>query len=524
MKILDRIERVTNILQDYVSDKIPPKATNILHQLFNGAHAMFVNLEYRLDIAERERNMLTAQHISSLRNLAAQNGYEPSLKVPSKGKLKIQISPKLFNRVGNPLYIKPYSVFTNKKTKLQYIYVGDKPLKINTNNVYVPVIEGTIKSKTFVAQHKTINMFLLDDEFIAENSITVMSGSHTFNQVKSFFDSTKSKDKNFLVKYSNDIQNPICVYVHGLSGSQQVTITWISCNGENGNLNSINQFETESFVDAFGNQISTNDKEVEIINIAGFNYGSNGTDSDSLRAAIGFNHGIHTLFDNISYRNFISKFSNIVIQSIKIDKERKQINYLYLYRKNTVSPENPNLINDYKSVIENKAYLLSEDDKLQLRSILNEHEYCLSSSVIKSPNVCKYAFQIMYESNEEKEKYSQIINKLLYEQFSMFMYNRHHILNVEELFDEFRRQNNIDFSYIIFNELIEKEKIQSNSDVKTPYVIKQELNQDTITNRNYESIQEGPWLPILCGNFEICDYQHNKYQLFFDINHVVKSI
>jgi len=76
---------------------------------------------------KRENNILTAKNLSSLRSLAAQNGVEPTLRIPAKGILLVKISPKLFTRVGYPLFIKPYSVFTNKLTQVNLfdVYQGN---------------------------------------------------------------------------------------------------------------------------------------------------------------------------------------------------------------------------------------------------------------------------------------------------------------------------------------------------------------------------------------------------------------
>ena len=142
------MDRISAILKKYISERIPRKVTNIFWQLFNGCEAMFVNIEYRLDIFKRERNILTAQSLSSLRNLAAQNGFEPSLKIPAKGILQLNFSSALFNRVGYPLFLPAYSEFTDKTTNLVYYYDSSKPLKINTNLVYVPVTEGELKTVT----------------------------------------------------------------------------------------------------------------------------------------------------------------------------------------------------------------------------------------------------------------------------------------------------------------------------------------------------------------------------------------
>ena len=73
--------------------------------------------------------------------------------------------------------------------------------------------------------------------------------------------------------------------------------------GEYGNIESKFNFETQSIINSQGNLIDIADDEITIYNNSGFNFGSNGTDVNALRAAIGFNHGVNLLFDKIDVQN-----------------------------------------------------------------------------------------------------------------------------------------------------------------------------------------------------------------------------
>ena len=90
-------DNISTILKNFINSRIPQKATNVFWQMFNGIEAMFTQLEYQLNIRKRENNMLTAVHASSLRDLAAKNGFEPVLNIPSAGFLMLKASPRLFN-------------------------------------------------------------------------------------------------------------------------------------------------------------------------------------------------------------------------------------------------------------------------------------------------------------------------------------------------------------------------------------------------------------------------------------------
>jgi len=504
------MQNIKEILQDYISSRIPRKVTNVIYSMFNGIQASFEMFENRLNIVKRERNILTAQHITSLRHLAAQNGFEPVLKVPSKGILFLKINPKLFNRCGYPLFITPYSVFTNKTNKLTYYYNSNVSLRISDNNVYVPVVEGTIKNiPSFQATEEYIQRTYLPENNIAEGSILIMVNGIKLLEVKSFFDNDGINDnKQFLVKFSNNPQQPIVIYIKGLIQYDSVEISYRLTNGELGNIfGNKHSFEIENFIDNQGIVFNPADDEITITNATGFELGSNGTDSNSLRSAIGYNHGKTLLFDNTSYNNFINKYSTVLLQ--KIENPTKTINTIFVSKKqslNTGSDNKTENINQYKQIINTGAYYLSKSEKQNLSSIISEFEYCLTSHNLVDSTICKYGFQLIMSSKNDIDKFGLALQNLLYVEFTKFLFDKYHIINVELLFETFMKENNIKFDYDIFNQLIENEKIKNKTDISTSYIIKHEKE-----------------LPILCGDFNICDSNFTTYKLFSDINIVIKN-
>ena len=335
-----------------------------------------------------------------------------------------------------------------------------------------------------------------------------------------------------MVKFSSDSQNPIILYVKGLEINDSVNISYRLTNGEIGNLNSQQEFETDDIVDIYGSLVTPAEDEISIINVSGFNFGSNGTDENALRTAIGYNHNINLLFDNISYRNFLSKFSTILVQDIKINKELKQINNIYLWRKNTIIENNnsEDIKNQYKQIVDYNKYLLSENEKIEINSILEDYEYCLSSHNLYNPQTCNYALQIMFDNIQDLNNYKLLLEAIIYREFGKFFYIRNHSINLETLFENFRNEYNCNFEYILFNQLIEEKKLQQKTDIDTPYIIYHTVNgesdynlKSSDNNKNYIQNNEGPYLPILKGNFNICDSNYNPYKLFFDINFVVKT-
>ena len=470
---------------------------------------MFQNLEYRIKINERESSILTAQHLSSLRNLAAQNGFEPALKQAASGMLLIHCHQKLFNRVGYPLYIKPNTIFVNKVTKLNYVYTHNKTIKITGSDTFIPVTEGVITEKMFQIEsdikpniHKRL---YLEIENIAEGSILVEVNGIKFQQVKSFYDNIDRYDnKQYILKFGADAQKPIVLYLKGVEPNEIVVVTYMECVGSYGNLKKRAKFETDSLLDSLGGVISYSDEEVEITSISGFQLGSDGTDENALRAAIGYNHGFQTIFDAVSYRNFLSKYNTICIQAIAIPRKTKQINHIYLWNKPQLNYDN--IVISYLQAIHNKTYLLDSSSLQSFDKLLEDNEYCLSSHVLHQPLTKKYAVQIMFEKKNEMYAYKDEIEKMLYSEFAKFLQYRFHQINLNTLFDTYKKNNNINFECLLLTEA--DSNTGGNNLVLDNVVSHQILFDNTLYLEDIETIQK---LPILDNTFEIISKNLNQY-------------
>lgn len=505
---MEQEKTTRQIFSKYISEKIPKKQTNIFWQLFNGIDAIFSHLELMLKIYKKERNFLTASNIFSLRNLASLNGFAPKLKIPSKGILYMKVNPKLFNRVGFPLYLPAYSNLICKTTKLSYYYDSNKALKIENDVLFIPVVEGQLIQRNEKATGKYIERIYLNTDSIAENSINISVGTKNFTEVKSFFDKENLyDDKQFLIKYSNKTDTPLIIYIKGAKLNDIINITYRVTSGEFGNINYKVNFETENIINSQGNLIELSDDEIEIYNISGFNFGSNGTDVNSLRASIGFNHGVNLLFDSVSYRDYINKYSNVLLQNIILSENHKSINNIFVSKKQYINNEQKNMIlQQYQQIINAKSYLFSDEDLKVFDELLSENEFALSSHNLYNSKINKFAVQILFNNQLELQRNLFNIQTLIYSEFSKFLYDKYFQLNFELLFNNYMEVNNTFFEYTIFNENIEKQKLIENKEISTPYIIKHD-----------------EYLPILRGDFDISDINNNSVKLFFDINIISKE-
>lgn len=493
-------------LKKYISSKIPDSQTNILFMIVNGIGAVVRDIDYKLNIRKRENNILTANYDSSLRSIAAMNGFEPTLKIPSRGVVEMFVESKLFNRVGYPLYLPAYAVFKNKNTGIEYYYDSDKVLKIDSNKYRIPLVEGSIKSTSKTSTGQKIERVYIKSKDVANGSVVVEVNGEQFTEVKSFFDNEGLYEKMFLIKYSEKPSEPIIVYVYGAELNDTINVTYRITLGETGNINYLTDFITEDFIDLNGNSVTVDDTEITIKNLYGFKLGSNGTTKDALRASIGYNHGQTLLFDSVSYTNYINKYSTLMLQKIRFAETSKAINYIYVLKRQSYNKQIEDNEYQYKQIVENKRYILEAEDKSVLDEVMNYHSFCLSSHVLYDPDVCRYAIQILFETHNDELTYQRKLTEEIYGQFIRFFITHDFVLNFKTLIEDFMEKNNVKFEYKLFNEYDEKKKLADKNSAETSYIIR-----------------HGDALPILSGNFQIADSEYNPVDLFFDINIACKE-
>ena len=488
-------------LKEFISSTIPTKQTNVLWQLFNNTKSALEYLNTKIDILKRERNIMTATSNIALRNLAAQNGIEPTLKIASKGILTIKINTECFNRNGYPLFLTPYTKFRNKINKVEYYYDGNTTIKLTNDICMIPVSEGILET----TQHRCIGndlieMVYLPTDAIVDKSITIKSDKKLYTEVKSFYNNINEYDNNqFIVKHSISLNNPLILYIKGASKDEVLTISYRMCNGENGNINYITDFEIDRLIDTAGNVVELQDTDYKCINYKGFEFGSNGTTTNTLRSAIGYNHGSSTLYDNESYRNFLGKFSNILIQKINVDNSKKSINHIYVSKVVNLNSIPKHFLKfEYNRVINNKLYQFSTDEIESLRKIIEENEFTLSSHTLNQSIINRFAIQLIFDNIYDKDKYGVILETMIYDEFQKFMYDKHHKINFEYIFQQFMDNNKCMFEYNLFSE------------------DKQGLNDTKI-------IQHNNYIPILQGDFLIHNNIGDTFRIMESVNIAIKK-
>lgn len=496
---MDKNKSLTEIFEQYLSPKVPKKITNILYNLFKGIDTAFGYIESYLKVSKREQNLLTAQEVSSLRHLASKNGFEPQLKIPSMGKIVVIPNGVLFAKHGTSLFLPAYAKLTEQNTGLEYFVDNNNNTKINNEPTLISIKQGVIESQVFnVLSEEKLQRFYIKSSDVADKSITVfdVATKEEYQLVESFYDNVNvNNNKQFIIKFSTKPTEPIVLYIKGTNVNDSLNISYILTQGTNGNLIGESNFNFETLLNYKGDVITYSDDELTITNYDGFTLGSNGSDINTLKSAIGFNHGINLLFDAVSYRNFIAKFSTILIQNIFVDDAEKVIKHLYLGNKNIIIGETEQAKEMYNNVINNNGFQFSKIELENLEEIISDNEFALSSSIIHPLKVQKFALQIKFKSYIDLNKYVNKLDLLLYNEFSKFLYLENHKLDLDNLFNNFSKDNNIILDYITFND----------------------LNNDNITFIDSTNI-----LPILQGNFNIFDKDEVPFRINKNITYITE--
>lgn len=497
-------------LRKLIGKLVPDKQTNIFRILINGFDAGLDNLSNLLETFKRDRNILETNNVKALRSLVAENGFEPSLLMPATGRVNLTIDSGFFNEFGNEIYLPPYSQFRCDENGLIYFYDSNVPLKLNLINT-IPLTEGiaikrNINLDLFYNADDTLNTEIIklyiEHGNISEGSIKLVINGHEYREVKSLIN--RFTDKVFIVKYSNSVDNPIVVYIangnNDIEINADVELSYKLSNGINGIVSPQAKFETDGLIDLSGKKLSFDGGSIDISVVSGFEFAGNGTSIDTMKSQVGYNHNIGIIFDTNSYKEFIWKFSNILLSKTVLHDDNKSINDIYISKKLFLRNSD-----EYIAYIKSDKHKFTTAELKSFSEIIKLNEYCLSTHNLFNTKNIKYAFQIEF-NNKEDFIHQKPLADLIYDNFMTFLRNKNHQFNVDLVMNKYMDDNNLRFEYYLFNSEIEKKKIDNKVNYKTPYIIGNDGN-----------------LPILYGNFYIANVDYKQEQLFFDINFVYNT-
>lgn len=378
--------------------------TTIYGQLLQVVKDVTNILFYYHEDAVVENNVLIAQKELSVRHFAELSGCQVTRVIPSSGVIRMELMPTFFSKFGNPVYIRKYAMFSNEANSLQYILdIKEDQLILNSTvrTYYLPLIQGEVKSASFVADGTKLFMCEISDtDSISDKNISIKVDGKIYKKKDSLLDMTVDEEA-FFVRCGYLEQYQI-IFGNGINGivpqkGANIEIEYITSIGEYGNIDT-NSYPTFSLTsgcfDANGATIDIKE-EANLIKHSGFLLGSNGDTVDSLRQTIGYNSRGLVLVDVRAFENYLSKYSFLSKIRVWNPDANKRINNILVLPNLYDRLETPE---DYFNV-PISSFKISSDIKNTIIENITESEntYLTSELVWVEPVFLKYALFIYLE-------------------------------------------------------------------------------------------------------------------------------
>lgn len=419
-KVQEYSTNIENYLVKFFSNtKYLYSRTNIYGQLLNVCKDIANILFFYHNDAVTEQNVLTAQKELSVRHFAEISGTQVTRVISSTGIVRLELRPTFFSKFGTPVYIRKYAQLSNNENSILFLAdlkEDQKILDATTSTVFIPLIQGEIKSANFTANGNKLFVCELSDTDVIECShIKVTVDGEVWTKKDSLFDMLY-EEKSYFIKTGYLSQYEI-IFGNGTSGAIPpagaiIEIEYITSVGEAGNFNE-NIYPTFNFVsgifDSTGESLDISEHAF-CVKESGFTMGSNGDTVDSLRKIIGYTSRANILMDARSFYAYLSRYSFISKISVWTDEINRRINKIMIL---------PNLYDklssaeDYFNVSIDNFYI-SEETKNSIMSSISESElaHLTNEMVWINPIFRKYAVLIYLEPTSEfidsNEIYSQI--------------------------------------------------------------------------------------------------------------------
>lgn len=424
-----KIEQLASNIEDslvnyFANTKYLYSRTNIYGQILGVVKDLANLIFFYHDAAVTENNILTAQKEVSVRHFAELSGYQPTRVGSSKGVVRMELMPTFFTKFGTPVYIRRYATLSNTENTVQYLVDIKEDQKIidsTSNTVYLPVIQGIVKSAKFTADgSKLFTCELSDTDPIEVSHMRIYVDGILWERVDSLLDLTNNQN-GYFIKTGFLSQYEI-VFGNGSNGNiplkgSSISIEYFTSFGSAGNLepNIFPEFTFNSGVfDSSGNSIDVKE-QCKIYKDSGFLLGTDGDTVDSLRKVVGYNSRGLILVDSRSFEAYLSKYSFLSKIKVWTEDANRRINHILLL---------PNLYErldsaeDYFNVPETEFKLSNDVKENIIQNLVGvEQTYLTTELVWEDPVFLKYSLLIYLEPNVKftdiRDIYSQIKNEMV---------------------------------------------------------------------------------------------------------------
>ena len=190
---------------------------------------------FYLDHQANEAFFDTARERKNVIAHSKQIGHRVKSWSPSSGSVSIRLTKSILGYLTVPQYTKLWSAYG-----LPFFTVNETFLSDGQPFATIPLLQGEVKTVTYISTGNTNQKFLIDSQFIAERSISVRIDS----QLWSFIDDDFVKSGPFSLNYILETKyngNIYVIFGDGISGmvpvrGLSIEITWADTKGPLGNL------------------------------------------------------------------------------------------------------------------------------------------------------------------------------------------------------------------------------------------------------------------------------------------------
>lgn len=354
----------------------------------------------------------TATKATSIRGLAAISGHNATRPISARGTVLLRKNESF--SVGSYLNVSPSSSLICQTNNLPYIVNIDteKKYSLSTNSLEIPLIQGKIKTQSFVidatSEDTTLYTIRLDDEEYIENySIKVKVNNVIWKKADSLLDMAFG-DYEYIIKngWQSQVDLMFGDSTHGteLKHGDLVEVEYLVTNGELGILTASDTFTiVEGFTNSNGDELT----DFIITRNSGFMLASNGERSEVTRNLIGFSSRSLTFATPQNLKAYLSRLSILSHISVYSEKNNDLITHV-------LALPSLNFLNsrDYLNTSES-FFRLSTIQKNAIKDMINNsrRQFPSSEIVLDDPILKRYSMLVYIRGEFDDD--AQIKNGIL---------------------------------------------------------------------------------------------------------------
>ena len=400
----DKFEKAVRDYLSTVLNGLSYKYTNssIFGQLITVVSAAVQNILSYIEDSLTEQNKYTATRKRSIYNLASISGYQPSLGTATSCTVAVSFMPS--NNQYSDVVIRNRTTLNCEQNGSTYnIILPQEAIilspRMDNTTKYLTIVEGKFESQTFHAaggELYTINVPFQGDCDL--DYLEVMVNNEIWERRESLYDMDPESHEYTVrvsLKKGIDIIFGNGQYGKALENEDDIKVTYLLHNGENGNISSGSNASfkfNDSLYDTLCNDIDGN----SILNIAlcdndNVNSGTNSEDIETVRNMIGLNSRSLVLADPKNYKQYLNRFSFCGYNRTWSEPGSLIINSLVLANFKIKMSDGL----DYFKLKESD-FFLSKQQKQSIVSHINKTGQQLAGAVFNvfDPEIAKYAMYV----------------------------------------------------------------------------------------------------------------------------------